>query len=48
MRVLPRVNQKLNEDWISDKIRFSYDSFRRQRLYDPLIQVEPTKFVRLS
>ena len=39
MRILPRINYDLNEDWITDKIRFSYDSFRRQRLYDPMIKV---------
>jgi NADH dehydrogenase (ubiquinone) Fe-S protein 1 len=48
MRVLPRVNQNLNEDWISDKIRFSYDSFRRQRLFDPLLKIQSTNFVRLG
>jgi NADH-quinone oxidoreductase subunit G len=36
MRVLPRINESLNEEWISDKIRFSYDGFRRQRLLNPL------------
>jgi NADH-quinone oxidoreductase subunit G len=36
MRVLPRINENLNEEWISDKIRFSYDSFRRQRLLTPM------------
>ncbi len=39
MRILPRVNYDLNEDWITDKVRFSYDSFRRQRLYDPMVKV---------
>lgn len=39
MRILPRVNSELNEDWITDKIRFSYDSFRRQRLYDPMVKI---------
>jgi len=39
MRILPRVNYNLNEDWITDKVRFSYDSFRRQRLYDPMVKV---------
>ena len=26
MRVLPKVNEDLNENWISDKVRFSYDA----------------------
>jgi len=38
MRILPRVNDEINEDWITDKIRFSYDAFRRQRLYYPMIR----------
>ena len=38
MRVLPRINEQLNEEWISDKIRFSYDGFRRQRLLSPMIK----------
>lgn len=36
MRVLPRINEYINEEWVSDKIRFSYDAFRRQRLLIPL------------
>ena len=47
MRVLPRVNININEDWITDKIRFSYDAFRRQRLYDPMALFND-KFVKLS
>lgn len=47
MRVLPRVNEKINEDWISDRIRFSYDAFRRQRLFDPMLKVG-NNFLKLS
>jgi NADH dehydrogenase/NADH:ubiquinone oxidoreductase subunit G len=36
MRVLPRINESLNEEWITDKIRFAYDGFHRQRLIAPL------------
>ena len=32
LRVLPRVNEDVNEEWISDKTRFSCDGLRRQRL----------------
>ncbi len=28
MRVLPRVNEEINEEWLSDKNRFSYDGFK--------------------
>ncbi|MBC6496764.1 MAG: NADH-quinone oxidoreductase subunit G [Alphaproteobacteria bacterium GM7ARS4] len=32
MRVLPRPCSAINEEWISDKVRFSYDGLRNQRL----------------
>ncbi|XP_014262214.1 NADH-ubiquinone oxidoreductase 75 kDa subunit, mitochondrial [Cimex lectularius] len=38
MRVLPRVNEDINEEWISDKARFSYDGLKRQRLVTPMIK----------
>lgn len=47
MRILPRVNIEINEDWITDKIRFSYDSFRRQRLYDPMLRLGG-EFIKIS
>jgi len=36
MRVLPRINDDINEEWISDKTRFSYDAFKRNRLNLPM------------
>lgn len=36
MRILPRINEALNEEWITDKARFSYDSVKRQRISTPL------------
>lgn len=47
MRILPRVNNEINEDWITDKIRFSYDAFRRQRLYYPMVR-QGSNFVKVS
>ena len=38
MRILPLVNEKINEEWISDKIRFVFDSLYLQRLSFPLIK----------
>lgn len=32
LRILPRINYEINEEWISDKTRFYYDSFFVQRL----------------
>jgi NADH-quinone oxidoreductase subunit G len=38
MRFLPRVNEEVNEEWISDKTRFVWDGLRRQRLDKPYIR----------
>nr|XP_020456353.1 NADH-ubiquinone oxidoreductase 75 kDa subunit, mitochondrial [Monopterus albus] len=38
MRVLPRLNEDINEEWISDKTRFAYDGLKRQRLTQPLVK----------
>lgn len=38
MRILPRLNEDINEEWISDKTRFSYDGLKRQRLTVPMIK----------
>ena len=35
VRVLPRINEGLNEEWISDKSRFSFDALKIQRLDTP-------------
>src|SRR5262245_13760291 len=32
LRVLPRLNDAVNEEWISDKSRFAVDGLKRQRL----------------
>ena len=39
LRVLPKINFFLNEEWITDKVRFCYDGLRKQRLSLPLIRV---------
>ena len=38
MRVLPRNNDDVNEEWISDKTRFVFDGLRRQRLDKPYVR----------
>ncbi|MFM8374836.1 MAG: NADH-quinone oxidoreductase subunit NuoG, partial [Phenylobacterium sp.] len=38
LRVLPRVNEDVNEEWISDKTRFAVDGLARQRLDTPYIR----------
>jgi NADH-quinone oxidoreductase subunit G len=32
MRIIPRLNEEINEEWISDKARFCYDGLKYQRL----------------
>ena len=38
MRVLPRNNDDVNEEWISDKSRFIWDGLRTQRLDQPYVR----------
>jgi NADH-quinone oxidoreductase subunit G len=38
MRVLPRVNEDINEEWISDKTRQHVDGLRLQRLDRPFVR----------
>ena len=40
LRVLPRLNEDVNEEWISDKTRFSYDGLNTGRLDRPYIRDE--------
>jgi len=40
MRILPRVNEAINEEWISDKTRFIWDGLRTQRLDRPYVRVD--------
>ncbi|WP_419912587.1 NADH-quinone oxidoreductase subunit NuoG [Hoeflea sp.] len=38
MRIMPRVNEAINEEWISDKTRFVWDGLKTQRLDRPFIK----------
>ncbi len=38
MRIMPRINDEVNEEWISDKTRFIWDGLRTQRLDRPYIR----------
>ena len=38
MRILPRVNDAVNEEWISDKTRHVVDGLRTQRLDRPYVR----------
>ena len=38
LRILPRTNDDVNEEWMADKGRFSFDGFRRRRLDHPWVR----------
>jgi NADH-quinone oxidoreductase subunit G len=38
LRVLPRTNDEVNEEWISDKTRYAVDGLARQRLDRPFVR----------
>jgi NADH-quinone oxidoreductase subunit G len=40
MRILPRMNELVNEEWISDKTRYCVDGLRTQRLDRPYVRVD--------
>jgi len=51
MRIVPRLHEGVNEEWISDKARFSYDGLKRQRLDTPMVKdangkLKPATWVR--
>ena len=47
MRVLPRINESINEEWISDKTRFAYDGLLSQRLNKGYLRIN-NKLVEIS
>ena len=46
-RILPRINEDINEEWISDKTRYACDGLLKQRLDTPYIR-ENGKLVKTS
>ncbi|HPE31144.1 MAG TPA: NADH-quinone oxidoreductase subunit NuoG, partial [Parvularculaceae bacterium] len=38
LRILPRLHEEVNEEWIADKTRFIWDGLKRQRLDQPYIR----------
>lgn len=45
MRVLPMINEDVNEEWISDKSRHAFDGNKRQRLTVPMIKNDKGELV---
>ena len=48
MRVLPRLHEDINEEWISDKTRHACDGLRRQRLDKPYLRGPDGKLAAVS
>ncbi len=48
MRVLPRLHEDINEEWISDKTRFACDGLRRQRLDKPYLRNKDGKLAPVT
>jgi NADH-quinone oxidoreductase subunit G len=38
MRIVPRLHEDVNEEWISDKTRFAYDGLKKRRLDVPMVK----------
>ncbi|EAU81183.2 NADH-ubiquinone oxidoreductase [Coprinopsis cinerea okayama7 len=47
MRIQPKTNDDVNEEWISDKTRYAYDGLKFQRLTTPLVK-QGDRFVSTS
>jgi len=48
LRILPRMNEDVNEEWISDKTRFACDGLKRQRLTTPMVKDKSGNLVAAS
>jgi len=48
MRILPRVNDDINEEWISDKTRHAHDGLLRQRLDRPYMRASNGRLAEAS
>lgn len=40
LRIVPRLNENINEEWISDKTRYAFDGLKKQRLAYPGFFIE--------
>ena len=46
-RILPRINEDINEEWISDKTRYACDGLKNQRLDTPFVR-NGNKFTKIG
>jgi NADH-quinone oxidoreductase subunit G len=40
LRILPRINDEVNEEWMADRGRFSFDGLKKRRLDRPWLRVD--------
>jgi NADH-quinone oxidoreductase subunit G len=40
LRILPRINEDVNEEWLGDKSRFAIDGLKRRRLDRPWVRID--------
>ena len=38
LRILPRINEDVNEEWLADKGRYALDGLKRRRLDKPWVR----------
>ena len=48
IRILPILMESINEDWITNKTRYAFDSLNIQRIYLPSVQTQPGQWVESS
>jgi NADH dehydrogenase/NADH:ubiquinone oxidoreductase subunit G len=48
MRILPRVHEEVNEEWISDKTRHAFDGLKFQRLTIPMRRQKDNSFAEMT
>lgn len=48
IRILPKTNESINEQWISNKVRFAYDGFKHQRITMPLVRKNKWRITNIS
>ncbi len=50
LRILPRLNEDVNEEWLADKSRFALDGLKRRRLDRPWVRqsASPGKLIEAS
>jgi NADH dehydrogenase/NADH:ubiquinone oxidoreductase subunit G len=48
LRILPRIHEEVNEEWISDKSRHAFDGLKKQRLTVPMARKSDGTFAELK